>query len=89
MRSPHGYWTDPPDWRAVLANWFDPIADDVETGGRFVAALDAASSERLNIHMYRVLAEAALSGERVFAVVGRNHVPIHADALRCALGEPE
>lgn len=81
------YWTRPADWRTVPANWFDPVADDAETGGRFMAALNAASSERRNVHMYRVLAEAALSGEQVFAIVGRNHVPMQEDALRCALGQ--
>jgi len=48
--------------------------------------INAASSEVRNLHMYRVLARAALSGEKVFAVVGRNHVPMQAPALACALG---
>lgn len=38
-----------------------------------------------NVHMFRVLTKAAMRGERVFAVVGRNHVPMQAPALRCAL----
>ena len=59
--------------------------DDAVTGGRFMAAINAASSEVRDIHMYRVLARAARSGEWVFAVVGRNHVPMQAEALRCAL----
>ena len=79
------YWSDGSDWRAAPSAWFDPLADDAETGGRFMAAINAASSEVRNVHMYRVLARAARSGERVFAVVGRNHVPMQADALRCAL----
>jgi hypothetical protein len=37
--------------------------------------------------MYAVLSEAAQQGERVFAVVGRNHVPMQAEALKCALAE--
>lgn len=79
------YWTDGSDWRASPSAWFDPLADDAETGGRFMAAINAGSSEVRNVHMYRVLARAALSGGQVFAVVGRNHVPMQAEALRCAL----
>jgi len=79
------YWSDSSDWRAAPAAWFDPLADDAVTGGRFMATINAASSEVRNIHMYRALAQAARSGDRVFAVVGRNHVPMQAEALRCAL----
>lgn len=50
-----------------------------------MAAINAASSEARDVHMYRALARAALSGEKVFAVVGRNHVPMQAEALRCAI----
>jgi hypothetical protein len=35
--------------------------------------------------MYNVLAKAALEGKRVFAVVGRDHIPMQEAALRCAL----
>ncbi|HEY0599510.1 hypothetical protein [Brevundimonas sp.] len=80
------YWTDGSDWRAAPSAWFDPATDDAVTGGRFMAAINAASSEVRDVHMYRMLARAARSGERVFAVVGRNHVPMQAGALRCALG---
>lgn len=78
------YWPAT-DWRAVAPAWFDPMADDARTGGRFMAALNRASSAARNRHMYRLLAETTRSGERVFAVVGRNHVPMQAEALRCAL----
>lgn len=84
-----GYWADGSDWRAAPSAWFDPLADDAATGGRFMAAINAASSEVRNVHMYRVLARAALSGDRVFALVGRNHVPMQAGALRCALAAEE
>ncbi|GAA0870203.1 hypothetical protein GCM10009116_20390 [Brevundimonas basaltis] len=79
------HWSDGSDWRAAPSTWFDPGADDARTGGRFMAAINAASSEARDVHMYRLLARAARSGERVFAVVGRNHVPMQAEALRCAL----
>lgn len=80
------HFPDGPDWRAAPEVWFQPTADDAETGGRFMGAINAASSAFRNVHMYRVLATAALDGERVFAVVGRNHVPMQAPALACALG---
>lgn len=79
------YWPAGPDWRAAPSNWFSPSADDAATGGIFMGRINAASSEVRNLHMYRVLARAALSGEKVFAVVGRNHVPMQAPALACAL----
>ncbi len=83
------YWNDGSDWRAAPAAWFDPLADDATTGGRFMAAINAATSEARNAHMYRVLSRAVRSGDRVFAVVGRNHVPMQAEALRCALAGRE
>lgn len=79
------YWPDGSDWRDAPAAWFDPTAEDADTGGQFMATINAASSEFRNFHMYRQLARSAISGERVFAVVGRNHVPMQAEALRCAL----
>lgn len=35
--------------------------------------------------MARLLVETVASGERVIAVVGRNHVPLQAPAIRCGL----
>lgn len=90
LRAAYGeYWNDGSDWRASPSDWFDPAADDAVTGGRFMGAINAASSEVRDIHMYRMLARAALSGERVFALVGRNHVPMQAGALRCALASDQ
>jgi hypothetical protein len=34
----------------------------------------------------KLLTGAAAKGERVFLVVGRNHVPMIAPALKCGLG---
>ncbi|MBA3321606.1 MAG: hypothetical protein H0T45_09230 [Pyrinomonadaceae bacterium] len=47
--------------------------------------INQESSGYRNLHMFRVLAQAAREGKKVFAVVGRNHVPMQAPALRCAL----
>ncbi|HLA64367.1 MAG TPA: hypothetical protein VK610_08050 [Rhodothermales bacterium] len=82
------HFSSPADWRAAPSAWFDPYADDDATGGVFMAEANRASSHFRNLHMARVLAEAARSGERVFAVVGADHVPLQTPALRCALAAP-
>ena len=78
----------PEDWRDVPGAWFDPGADDAVTGGRFMATANRASSTFRNRHMARILADAIVRGERVFAVVGRDHVPAQAPAIRCFLAAP-
>jgi hypothetical protein len=79
------YWTEPAQWWQAPEQWFDPLRTSAETGGKFTNEINRASSEYRNLHMYQVLAKAVLGGERVFAVVGRNHVPMQEPALRCAL----
>lgn len=81
------YWPGQ-DWTDARLAWFNPLLDDAETGGVFLAAVNAAENRLRNRHMYEVLAGAVLNGERVFAVVGRNHVPLQAPALRCAVEGP-
>lgn len=81
------YWPAQ-DWRALPAGWFSPLADDSETGGVFLGAINRADSTNRNRHMVRLLSEAVAAGERPFAVVGRNHVPMQAPALVCALAAP-
>lgn len=72
------------DWRTLPADWFSPIARDPRAG--FLTAINAADSGFRNAHMLRRFADAALKGDKVFVVVGRNHVPMLEPALRCALG---
>ncbi|MBW3554184.1 MAG: hypothetical protein KY466_11765 [Gemmatimonadetes bacterium] len=79
------YWSSPAEWWEAPTEWFDPLLPSQKTGGIFTNDVNRASSEFRNVNMFRVLASAVLSGERVFAVVGRNHVPMQAAALRCAL----
>lgn len=79
------YWSDPPNWWQAPQRWFDPLASSKETGGIFTNDINRASSEYRNLHMYNLLAKATTEGKRVFAVVGHNHVPLQAPALRCAL----
>jgi len=79
------YWPGR-DWRTIPANWFSPGADDAETGGAFLGAINRADSTNRNRYMVQEIATAARRGERVFVIVGRSHVPIQAPALDCALG---
>ena len=79
------YWPNR-DWRTFPASWFSPGANDSETGGQFLGAINRSDSANRDRHMVREIATAARRGERVFAVVGRNHVPMQAPALDCALG---
>jgi hypothetical protein len=78
------HWPDR-DWRTADARWFDPLADDAATGGKFFAAINRANSTNRNRHLVKLLTDAAAKGERVFVVIGRNHVPMIAPALKCAL----
>lgn len=78
------YWADR-DWRTLPSAWFSPGADDQATGGLFLGAINRTDSMNRDRYMARQLAAAARSGRRVFVVVGRNHVPMQAPALDCAL----
>lgn len=80
-----GYWPAR-DWRSLPAAWFSPLADDKATGGVFLGAINRADSNNRNRHMAALFADAVGKGERPFVVVGRNHVPMLAPALRCRLG---
>lgn len=78
------YWPER-DWRALPSGWFSPGADDKATGGIFLGAVNRADSAFRDRHMFASIESAVRSGERVFVVVGRNHVPMIAPALDCAL----
>lgn len=79
----HRYWKSPQNWWEAPAAWFDPTTK--ETGGIFTNQVNMRSSGYRDLHIYEVLAKAALDGKRVFAIIGRDHVPMQAAALRCAL----
>ncbi|HZX27602.1 MAG TPA: hypothetical protein VFF16_11055 [Telluria sp.] len=79
------YWNAPANWWDAPAAWFDPAKPSSSTGGVFTNEINAASSRFRDVHMLGKLSEAARRGERVFAVVGRNHVAAQAAALRCEL----
>jgi hypothetical protein len=79
------HWKSPEQWWQAPAAWFDPLKPSSETGGLFTNDVNRESSHYRDIHMVEALSKAAREGHRVFAVVGRDHVPQQAAALRCSL----
>ena len=79
------HWSVPANWWEAPAAWFTPGGDGEKTGGKFTNDINRHSSEFRDLYMYRLLTNAVLRGEKVFAVVGRNHVPMQAPAIKCAL----
>jgi hypothetical protein len=71
------------EWWTARAEWFDPGRTET---GVFTNAINRASSSYRDRHMARVLSEALRTGERVFAAVGRNHVPAQSAAIECLVG---
>lgn len=72
---------------AAPDRWFDPNHTSAETGSVFFNDVNRASSMFRDQYMYEQLAVALqVPGARVFAEVGRDHIPAQAAALRCALG---
>ncbi|MCE3261313.1 MAG: hypothetical protein K0R43_392 [Pseudoduganella sp.] len=78
------YWQQPEHWWQAPQSWFDPGRPSSATGGIFTNELNAASSHFRNVHMVKLLDESTREANvSAFAVVGRNHVPAQAEALRC------
>ena len=79
------YWKSPEHWWQAPSAWFDPLNSSSKTGGIFTNEINQMSSGYRNLHMYRILSKAVLDEKKVFAVVGGDHIPMQADALRCAV----
>jgi len=71
-------------WWEAPSSWFDPRDTDENTS--FTNKLATLSTEYRNIYMVGILAEYVNKGEKVFAVIGRNHVPLQEPALKYAIG---
>jgi hypothetical protein len=72
--------TDVPD------SWFDPVPSEEGTGKGLFNNVNSAGSFFRDVYMYRLLAAGtATPGARVFAEVGRDHIPAQAAALRCLM----
>jgi hypothetical protein len=85
FRAAYDRWFPGQDPAAAPALWFDPRQTSAETGSRFFNDVNRASSAFRDVYMYRLLAAAAKPGARIFAEVGRDHIPAQAAALKCAL----
>ena len=64
------------------ANWFDPQEKEI----RITNQLAVLSTEYRDVYMVKVLSENINNGEKVFAVVGRNHVPLQIKAIKYNIG---
>jgi len=84
FRAAYERWLPGMDPTVASARWFDPLRTSTETGV-FFNDVDRESSALRDVHMYRLLASAWRPGARIFAEVGRDHIPAQAAALRCAL----
>jgi hypothetical protein len=73
---------DPPAWVDAPGWWFAPMPRSDE---KWTHRVNRDSSELRNRNMFEVLTASVRAGNRVFGVVGSNHVPMIAPALRCAL----
>jgi len=69
-------------WWQAPASWFDPQSKE----NRITNELAVLSTEYRNVYMVKVLSEYVMKGEKVFAVVGRNHVPLQIEALKYCIG---
>lgn len=79
------FWNNDLQWWQAPQSWFDPLKTSEETGGKFTNDINKLSSSFRNIYMFGQLAALTNKGERVLAVVGRNHVAAQSDALKCAI----
>ncbi|WP_298760457.1 hypothetical protein [uncultured Psychroserpens sp.] len=77
------YWGKEKQWWEAPSNWFDPLSDSKRTGGIFTNDINKRSSYYRDIHMYQLISKLLGDNKKVFAVVGRNHVPMQAEAIKC------
>lgn len=70
------------EWWQAPQSWFDPNAK----ADRITNKLSTLSSDYRDVYMVGILSQYVNNGEKVFAVVGRNHVPLQEPALKYAVG---
>ena len=67
------------DMLAVPPDWFNPAQSSEQTAKKLFNDISYASSMLRDAYMYRQLASAALDpAARIFAEVGRDHIPAQA-----------
>ena len=76
-------WPGLGPWWQVPTEWFDPLRSAAASGGLFTNDIQRLSSRFRDRYMFEQLVAGVRRGERVFAVVGRDHVAAQAAALRC------
>ncbi len=77
------YWGNELKWWEAPRHWFDPGQKSEETGGIFTNDINRYSSYFRDVHMYRLITGYLKENKRIFAVVGRNHIPMQEDAIKC------
>ncbi|WP_158913140.1 hypothetical protein [Caulobacter sp. S45] len=77
------YWPGK-QWAAADIAWFSPlaVASDSPEAAEF-HAINREENMLRNREMYYLLGRELIMGQKVLAVVGRNHVPLQAPALAC------
>ncbi len=86
LRAAYSRWFPGMSPTGAPAQWFNPLRTSAETGSRFFNDVNRASSMFRDTYMYRLIATAGQTPQaRIFAQVGRDHIPSQAAALRCAL----
>lgn len=76
------YWPEL-KWFEVRPEWFTPLNRPGAGKAIIFHEINQAEGRARNREMYASIGAAYLAGERVFAVVGRNHVPLQRPALKC------
>lgn len=71
------------DWRDVPAEWFTPW---IGPQAQFTNRINAMDSHYRNRHVIGAVDAALNEGRNVFVLIGRDHVPALAPALRCVVG---
>ncbi|MBC8767806.1 hypothetical protein H4O18_07375 [Arenibacter sp. BSSL-BM3] len=77
------YWGNDREWWQAPKEWFTPSGNSSETGGIFTNEINKYSSSFRDLHMIELITGLLKEGKKIFAVVGRNHIPIQADVLEC------
>ena len=77
------YWGNDREWWQAPKEWFTPSGNSSETGGIFTNEINKHSSSFRNLHMVELIAGFLKEDKKIFAVVGRNHIPMQAAALVC------
>ncbi|WP_394694716.1 hypothetical protein [Hyphobacterium sp.] len=71
------------EFSQIPGDWFNPMLDGSQTGGRLINEANRVESNIRNVAMFRRISSLIADGETIVAVVGRNHVFQQAPAFQC------